>query len=273
MAFLLTVLWWVFFVSAGHAQSSDAAAAGATAPKSETSEAEETKSPETAETTTAEPQPVVDQRRPDNEVEVIQIVGTRRESIAQAEALSVTAFDQASLDELGIQDVDSLQQFVPSLHIGQVGTSAVITLRGIGFDNLTILGEPGVIFQIDGVPLSRPSAANSAFYDVENVEVLRGPQGTQGSRNSTAGRIAISSARPTADLEVFGDTQIGKAKQIVQRAVMNIPIWDEYLMSRISLNYENRNGYQRRLLPSTATRSTGAMTPTNLPSAVSCCPT
>ena len=185
---------------------------------------------------------------PDEAVEVIHVLGERGKA-AKLETLSVTSFDQASLDELGIQDIDSLQQFVPSLHIGQVGTSAVITLRGIGFDNLTILGEPGVLFQIDGVPLSRPSSANAAFYDVENVEILRGPQGTQGGRNSTAGRIAISSARPVPDLEVFGDTQIGTASQIIQRAVLNVPIWDEYLMSRMSFIYQNRDGYQRNILP------------------------
>ena len=192
---------------------------------------------------------VVDERRPESGTEIIQIIGTRRESLAQAEALSITAFDQASLDELGIQDVDSLQQFVPSLHIGQVGTAAVITLRGIGFDNLTVLGEPGVVFEVDGVPLSRPSAANALFYDVENVQVFRGPQGTQGGRNSTAGRIAISSARPTADFEAFGDTQFGTANQILQRGVLNIPIWEEYLMSRISAVFEKRDGYQRNILP------------------------
>ncbi len=181
--------------------------------------------------------------------EVIEITGERRASSAQQEAVSITQFSQEALDTFGIQDVSSLQDFVPSLHIGNYGQVAIITLRGVGLENITQIGEQSVLFEVDEIALGRPSAAlQAAFFDLETLDVTRGPQGTEGGRGSTGGKISLYSARPKPELEMFGDFQYGTKNQKLTRGVLNVPLADEYLMSRISINHEDRQGYQKNEL-------------------------
>lgn len=183
----------------------------------------------------------------DSDVETIQIQGQKSDADEQGQSLAITSFNQEALDQLGVTNVASLQQNVPSLHIGQTGTQGIITLRGVGIENLTISGEPGVLFVQDGVPLGDATAALSAFYDVRGLNVLRGPQGTQGGKHASGGWISITSAPPEPDFSAFGDYQIGSFDQHVFRNVLNIPILDEKLMFRFTSRFEDSDGYQRAL--------------------------
>ena len=190
-----------------------------------------------------EPQPGAPVKPPEG-IEEITVIGEVLETSTQAEAEAITSFDQAELDTLGISDVDTLALNTPSLHVGQVGQQAVITLRGVGLDNLTSIGEGGVGFQVDGVHLARPAAANAAFFDVERVDVLRGPQGTRGGRNLNGGKIAVWSAKPTEEFEAKGDATYGNYETMETRGVINVPIWSDKLMSRVSAIFARRQGFQ-----------------------------
>ena len=130
---------------------------------------------------------------PDEDAEVIAVHGQRRDADEQDNALAISSFGQRELDNLGVSDISGLQQNVPSLHVGTSGTEAVITLRGIGVNNLSLSGEHGVLVHQDGIALGRASGALNSFYDVRAVNVLRGPQGTQGGKHTTGGRIEILS--------------------------------------------------------------------------------
>jgi len=194
---------------------------------------------------------------PPEGVEEITVIGEVLETSTQAEAEAITTFDQAELDTLGITDVDTLALNTPSLHVGQVGQQAVITLRGVGLENLTSIGEAGVGFQVDGVHLARPAAANAAFFDVERVDVLRGPQGTRGGRNLNGGKIAVWSAKPTEEFEAKGDATYGNYNTMESRAVVNVPIWSDKLMSRVSGIFARRNGYQDNEFYNVSNKDTG----------------
>jgi len=182
--------------------------------------------------------------RPTEGVEEITVTGEVLESSTQAETQAITTFDQAELDTLGIADVDTLALNTPSLHVGQVGNQAIITLRGIGLENLTSVGEAGVGFAVDGVHMGRPSAANAAFFDLERVDVERGPQGIMGGRNLTGGKIQLWSKKPTEDFEAFGDFEYGNYDTYVTRAVVNLPIYEDMLMTRASVLWSRHDGYQ-----------------------------
>jgi iron complex outermembrane receptor protein len=184
---------------------------------------------------------------PTEGVEEITITGEVLESTTQAEPEAITTFDQEELDTLGIATVDSLALNTPSLHVGQVGQQAVITLRGIGLENLTSIGEAGVGFEIDGVHIGRPSGSNATFFDVERVDVLRGPQGYKGGRNLTAGRIALYSKKPTEDLDAAFDVTYGNYDHIQTRGILNIPIYEDKLMTRTSVIFDRRDGFQDNL--------------------------
>jgi len=184
-----------------------------------------------------------------NEIDEILIQGQRSDASSQATAIAVSSFNQTSLDQLGVANVSGLQQNVPSLQIGRSGNQAIITIRGVGIENLTAVGQPGVIFEQDGVPLLRPSGALAAFYDVAALDVARGPQGTGGGYHATGGTIAVTSVPPTPDLSAQGDVQLGTYDQYVFRGVVNAPLYQDKVMMRVTTRFEERDGFQRALGP------------------------
>ena len=88
-------------------------------------------------------------------------------------------------------------------------------------------------FHVDGVNYARPSAARVAFFDLEGLQVLRGPQGTRGGKNSTAGWISLHTRKPSADFGIEGDFQWGSYDQRRTRAAINLPI-NEYVQTRFA---------------------------------------
>ena len=178
-------------------------------------------------------------------VDEINVVGTVSSvTDVQDEAQAVTAFDMEDLDKAEITGADKLAFSVPGLHVGQQGNQVIVTLRGIGTENASVTGEPGVAYMVDGVNYARPAAAQVAFFDLEGVEVLRGPQGTKGGKNTTAGWINVHTRKPHDDFETIFDYQVGAYEQKRGRGSINIPI-NEYAKTRFAFFWEDRNGYQR----------------------------
>jgi iron complex outermembrane receptor protein len=179
-------------------------------------------------------------------IEAIEVTGESLDTTnVQDEAQAVTAFDTGELDRLQIGNVDRLALNVPGLHVGQQGQNAIITLRGVGTENSSITGETGVAFHVDGVYYGSPAAARTAFFDIQSIEVKRGPQGFVGGKNSTSGAILVNTNDPTAEYEVRGDFTMGNYDRQRGRGVINVPI-GEFLSSRLALFYEERDGYLRR---------------------------
>lgn len=181
-------------------------------------------------------------------VDEITVTGSRNEiTDIQSESQAITAFSMEDLDRSEIVNVDKLAFNVPALHIGQVGSDSIITLRGIGTENASITGEPGLQFHVDGVNYPRPAAARVAFFDLEGIHVLRGPQGNEGGKNATAGSIRVLTRKPHSEYEASGDFQWGTFNQRRIRAALNVPI-TEYLQTRVALFREDRDGYQKNFL-------------------------
>ena len=182
------------------------------------------------------------------EVEEIIVTGTRSDATdIQSQARAITAFSMEELDRANIINVDQLAFNVPALHVGQQGANSIITLRGISTENASITGEPGVSFHVDGVTYGRPAAARVAFFDLEGLQVLRGPQGTLGGKNSTGGWIHAITRKPTDEFQAEGDLQWGAYDQRRVRAAVNLPL-GEYAQSRFAMYFEDRDGFQRNLL-------------------------
>jgi iron complex outermembrane receptor protein len=180
--------------------------------------------------------------------EVIVTAQKRSESV-QDIPLAVTALSAAMLDERGITDIASLATSVPGMHFGESGSNTRITIRGIGTEQTTVTGDPGVAFHIDGVYQARSSAGQALFYDLARVEVLRGPQGTLYGRNATGGSVNLISNAPDDDLGGDVEVQLGNYNQQRLRGVLNMPLIDETLLMRLSGQYETRDGYYENLTP------------------------
>lgn len=184
---------------------------------------------------------------PPDDIEQITVTGQRSENDSQSQAIAISSFSQEQLDQLGVTRLSDLQASVPSLHISQSGTATIVTLRGVGTENTNLSGEPGVLFIVDGVPISDLGAIDGAFFDIATVQVSRGPQGTQGHKNAAGGWIEVNSVPPQADLSAQADYQIGTYDQHVARWALNLPLVGEKLMARISGRFEDRDGYQRAM--------------------------
>jgi iron complex outermembrane receptor protein len=181
------------------------------------------------------------------ELEVIIVTAQKRSESLQETPIAISAFSSTMLDERGITDVESLVSAVPGMHFSQAGSNTRITLRGIGTEQTTVTGDPGVAFHVDGVYQARASASSALFYDLERVEVLRGPQGTLYGRNATGGSINLISKRPESDLGGEFELQIGNYDHKRVRGVFNVPLIDDKLLFRISGQQEKRDGFYENL--------------------------
>jgi outer membrane receptor protein involved in Fe transport len=188
----------------------------------------------------------VEPQAPPPGIESIEVTGERMDGAdVQDEAQAITAFSGADLDRASIVNVDTLAFNVPGLHVGQSGTAPIITLRGIGTENASLTGEPGVAFHVDGINMGRPAAARVAFFDLETLDVKRGPQGLLGGKNSTSGSINLVSKKPHDEYEVTGDVLLGNYDRVRMRGALNLPmpLFGEGSAARVAYYHEDRDGY------------------------------
>lgn len=179
-------------------------------------------------------------------IEDIVVTARRRAENVQDVPLSVQAFSPDTLKQQGIQEIRSLQFAVPGLAI-QPGTFRDSTpmpyIRGFAGGGLQIDSDPSIPFIINEVPINTPQGQNAAFFDIANVQVLKGPQGTLQGRNTVGGAMLITTKRP--DLSEYGGYvtgQLGNYDQFMGEAVLNLPIVTDRVGLRLGFRHEERDG-------------------------------
>jgi iron complex outermembrane receptor protein len=182
-------------------------------------------------------------------LEEIIVTAERREQDMQKIGVSVSAFNGDQLKALGSADISALSNFVPNLQIGSETSDLKVMLRGVGSDNLEAFSDPGVALHIDGVYQARPSGGSALFYDMQRVEVLRGPQGTLYGRNATGGAINFISNKPSQDFDAAIDVSLGEYEWQRIRGMVNTPLIEDELMLRLVATDEQRDGIQKNLFP------------------------
>ncbi len=185
----------------------------------------------------------------------IIVTATRRETTLQKTPIAVSVFSQAQLDRQQVVNPVDLQRFVPSLQFNQQAdnNAILITLRGIGNDNaFTDSADPEVGVYVDGIYSPTPQGGTALLYDLERVEVLRGPQGTLFGRNTTAGALQLITAKPKLDA-LAGEAELigGSYNRIGSRGMVNVPVTGA-LAVRFSFATEQHDGYVRYQQPPSA---------------------
>ena len=177
-------------------------------------------------------------------IEEIVVTAQKREESLQDVPISVSAFNADQLDRKQIDTFSDLQFNVPNVSYTKGNFSGSnFSIRGLGTSAVGTSADSGVGVHINDVYIQSPRLFETEYYDIEQLEVLRGPQGTLFGRNATAGAINMKTARPqigefTADLEAqVGNYQHGKIKGAV-----NIPISDR-VAGRIAGIWLDRDGY------------------------------
>ena len=173
----------------------------------------------------------------------IVVTANRIESLASRTPIALTAVSGDGLADAGITNPTQLDELVPNLSIVR-GNGLQITIRGVTSTDGTEKGDPSAAFNVNGVYIARPQAQEVSFFDIERVEVLRGPQGTLYGRNSTAGVVNLITARPRFELGGSVDLEYGNYNDIFATAVINLPAGDT-LAFRLAGNYDRRDSYVR----------------------------
>jgi len=167
------------------------------------------------------------------EIEEIVVTATKRATSIQKTPLAITALEGESLVENHVTNIYDLRGMVPSLQVRYNGDHGVplIFIRGQGAINQTEAGDQAVAFYTDGVFSARSQGSTALMYDMQRVELLRGPQGTLFGRNSTAGAVSLITAKPDFD-NVSGEAavSIGSRNRRELRAVLNAPITETWAL-------------------------------------------
>ncbi|MEM9622181.1 MAG: TonB-dependent receptor [Pseudomonadota bacterium] len=130
------------------------------------------------------------------EIEEIVVTAEKREGTLQETPIAVTAVTRENLELRNIDDLGQLQFVAPGLVFAELADMAQITMRGVGVDISQMDAEPGVAVYADGTYRGGLTSSASLLFDLERVEVLRGPQGTLFGRNSTGGAVNVISRLP-----------------------------------------------------------------------------
>ncbi|GMM92176.1 TonB-dependent receptor [Qipengyuania sp. MTN3-11] len=162
-----------------------------------------------------------------------------------AAAISVIGADQ--LGAGAIENAGDLALAVPNVSVGdQFGVNRTF-IRGIGLTSIDLGADGAVAFLQNGAINSRPAAQLSGFFDLAQIEVLRGPQGTTYGRGATGGVINIVTARPTPFFEGYARATYGNYDAVTLEGAVGGPIAGDSLMFRVAGKYENRDGYGKNL--------------------------
>ncbi|UCG71384.1 MAG: TonB-dependent receptor [Chromatiales bacterium] len=181
-------------------------------------------------------------------IEDILVTAQRIEASLQETPISITALTGDQLRLKGIQTSEQLAGFTPGLQI-QRDVIGKVVIRGIGTENFTVAGDPGVALNMDGTYISRSSIAIFDLFDMERVEVLRGPQGTLYGRNATGGAINFITQKPTDEFDMDFQFDAGDYDKLRFEGAVGGPIVDGVLNGRIATLVFDRDGFTDNKFP------------------------
>jgi len=187
------------------------------------------------------------------ELEEITVTAQRREQSLQDVGISVTAFSDTQIHELGFTNTTDIVSMTPGLNFTIPNAEASVInffLRGVGLNDFADAQENPVAVYMDGVYKPAMGGLHAQLFDMERVEVLRGPQGALFGRNTTGGVVHYISKRPTSDAEGYIDVMYGDNSQVKAEAVLNGG--SETVMGRLSVAMNQYDGYvKNRFSPNT----------------------
>ena len=170
------------------------------------------------------------------QVETIVVTAEKKAEDLQSVPIAVTAFSERDLAARQINTYQDLQFNVPSVTNTKGNfTSSNFEIRGIGASGTGAAVESGVAFNVNDLYLNSPAIAETEYYDVDRIELLRGPQSTLYGRNATGGTVNVITTKP--DLETFsgdGEVEYGNYNDVKVRGDVNLPLMDGMLGVRIS---------------------------------------
>lgn len=177
----------------------------------------------------------------DNVLDVVSVTARKQAESLQDVPLTVTAMSSSQIARFDYSKIENVVSRIPTLNvqIGGSGSGAQVTLRGVGSSNISAAFDSAVALDFDGVQVSSMRILQSSFFDVEQIEVLKGPQSLFFGKSASAGVISIKSANPTDELEFGAKASYELEEQgYTAEGYASGPITDE-LGFRLAARYNN----------------------------------
>ena len=179
----------------------------------------------------------------DDSITEVTITATKRTTTAQKTPVAITVYTADALQAAGVHDMAALATIDPSLNITKSTGAAYVAIRGIASADVTEIGDPSVPIARDGFFVNRSFNIATSMYDLERIEVLKGPQGTLFGRNSTGGLVSIVTAKPTKRLGGDLAVTLGDYGQETLDGDVNLPLSDMFQL-RIAGFQSKHDGYR-----------------------------
>lgn len=175
------------------------------------------------------------------------VTAQKREESVQDVPIAVSAYSEQALKAQGIDGAGNLVQSVPNLTYTRRSLRTNFQIRGVGAQLVATGGDDGVGIHHNNTPLTANRIADAEFYDVERVEVLRGPQGTLYGRNATGGVVNIITNKPTSEFDASITAEFGNYDSLKYQGFINIPLGEKLALRAAGFALQ-RDGYTENTL-------------------------
>lgn len=184
---------------------------------------------------------------PDSGLQEVVVTATKRKENIQDVPLAITALSGKDLADVGAESAFDLQGYVPGLRVESAGGLAQprFNLRGLGTDEYTPNANGSVGVYVDEVYFDSTVAQALQMFDIDQVEVLKGPQGTLWGKNTTGGAINFTPSAPTNQFEAYANSTVGSFDSTIVQAAVSGPLIGDTLLGRVSFLYDDFGGYVR----------------------------
>lgn len=182
-------------------------------------------------------------------LEEIVVTAQRRSESLQSVPIAVSAFTSAELERRQVTKTIDLVNFVPNMtgsNNTSLGTANTYSLRSLSSGETIPTTDPPVGTYVDDVFVARQNANNFSFFDVERVEILRGPQGTLFGRNTTGGAIAVYMRKPSEEFGGYVNVAYGRYSRLEVNGTVDVPFNDK-VMTKFSAYFNDDKGYVKNL--------------------------
>ena len=177
-------------------------------------------------------------------VEEIVVTAQFREQAVTDVPISMEVVSGQELEDAGITDLRNLGRVAPDFSTVTDATATRVSLRGITTESNDEAQDQSLTVNIDGEYINKPRVMNASMFDVERVEVLRGPQGTLYGRNATGGAVNIITRKPTLDgMEGYVNADIGDYSALNITGALNLPLGETAAL-RLALLSSQHDGYK-----------------------------
>lgn len=179
-----------------------------------------------------------------HDLQGVVVTAQKQEQQIKDVPISMSAISEQTLSDLSIQNLDEFSNLVPGLNIRvQSNQRPNFVIRGLTSDEVSPNAQPRVSLFMNNAPLTQASSGLLELYDMERVEVLKGPQGTTFGRGAQIGAVHFLTKMPTNDFGGYISAGLGSYSQTNMNAAINIPIIKDKFSTRMAAVYHKQDGY------------------------------